>query len=90
MVELIEEMLIVNTLGLHARPAAKLVNTVLEFKSDVRIRVGDQQVNAKSIMGLLTLAAASGTLLTVVCKGDDAEEAMNAVRSLVDSGFGED
>lgn len=90
MQEVSEEMTIVNMLGLHARPAAALVQTVLQFKSDVRIGTGAQQVNAKSIMGLLTLAAAQGATLTVTCRGDDAEEALTAVRNLVESGFGEE
>lgn len=90
MQEVSEELTIVNMLGLHARPAAALVQTVLQYKSDVRIAAGGQQVNAKSIMGLLTLAAAQGATLTVACRGEDAEEALEAVRSLVESGFGEE
>ena len=88
--EVTEEIVVVNTLGLHARPAAAMVNTVLPFKSDVHINVNGHQVNAKSIMGLLTLAAAQGTVMTVTCKGEDAEEAIEAVRKLVESGFGEE
>lgn len=88
--ELHEEMLIVNPLGMHARPAAALVQTVLQFSSDVHLQVDGHRVNAKSIMGLLTLAAAQGSRVTVVCKGPDAEAAMNAVRSLIASGFGEE
>lgn len=89
MAEFTEELVIVNPLGLHARPAASLVQTVLKFKSDVHISVNGQRVNAKSIMGLLTLAAAQGTRLEVTCRGVDAEDAMRAVRELVESGFGE-
>lgn len=90
MPEITEEMVIVNTLGLHARPAAALVRTVLQFQSDVYINVNGQHVNAKSLMGLLTLAAAQGTTFVVTCNGEDAREAMNAVRELVESGFGEE
>lgn len=90
MPELSEEMTIVNSLGLHARPAASLVNTVLKFKSDVMISLNGQQVNAKSIMGLLTLAAAQGSVITVCARGDDAQEALDAVRTLVEAGFGEE
>ena len=90
MVELTEEMVIVNSLGLHARPAAALVQTVLQFQSDVRINLNGQQVNAKSIMGLVTLAAAQGTRIMVMCKGEDAQDALDAVRALIESGFGED
>ena len=89
MLDLTEEMVIVNSMGLHARPAAKLVQTVLQFQSDVQVSVNGQRVNAKSIMGLLTLAAAQGTQMTVTAQGPDAEQAMNAVRELIASGFGE-
>ena len=88
--EVVEELVIVNSLGMHARPAAKLVQTVLPFQSTVYIQLNGQQVNAKSIMGLLTLAAAQGTRFSVSCKGPDAEQAMAAVRGMVESGFGED
>ncbi len=87
--ELVEEVVIVNPLGLHARPAASLVQTVLKFKSDVYVQINGHRVNAKSIMGLLTLAAAQGSRMTVLCNGPDAQEAMTAVRTLVESGFGE-
>lgn len=90
MADLTEDMVIRNTLGLHARPAAKLVNTVLPFQCDVHINVNGHRVNAKSIMGLLTLAAAQGTLFSVTCSGDDAEQAMAAIRSLIQAGFGEE
>ena len=88
--ELSEEMVIVNPLGMHARPAAKLVEAVLPFASEVYLRMdGHLPVNAKSIMGLLTLAAAQGSRVTVICKGPDAREALEAVRALIVSGFGE-
>jgi phosphocarrier protein len=89
MPELHEDMVISNSLGMHLRPAQKLVQTVLKFQCDVHILKDGQRVNAKSIMGLLTLAAAQGTRLEVVCDGDDAQEALDAVRKLIDSGFGE-
>jgi len=88
--EITEELTVLNSLGLHARPAARLVQTVLPFKSDVYISVNSHRVNAKSIMGLLTLAAAQGSRLSVTCTGADAREAMEAVRQLVQSGFGEE
>ncbi len=87
--EIIEEVTIVNPLGLHARPAAALVQTVLRFQSDVYIISNGHRVNAKSIMGLLTLAAACGSVVQLSCKGTDAREALNAVRCLIESGFGE-
>lgn len=84
-----EELVIKNQLGMHLRPAQRFVQTVLKFQSDVHVHKGDQRVNAKSIMGLLTLAAACGTRLLVICEGDDAEDALNAVKDLIESGFGE-
>ena len=89
MKEITEELVIVNNLGMHARPAATLVQTVLGFDSDVTIQKNGREVNAKSIMGLLTLAAEQGSRVTVTCKGPDAEEAMEAVRTLFETGFGE-
>lgn len=89
MEDITEEATIVNPLGLHARPAAMLVQTALKFQSDVYLQMNGRRVNAKSIMGLLTLAAAHGTVLTVMCRGADARAAMDAVRAVVQSGFGE-
>lgn len=84
-----EDLLVVNKLGIHARPAAALVQCVLAFESDVFILFNGNRVNAKSIMGLLTLAATQGSRLTVTCKGSDAGAALDAVRALFASGFGE-
>ena len=89
MPEVTEELRVVNSLGLHARPAATLVQTVLKFQCDVHISLNGHRVNAKSIMGLLTLAAAQGSILVVTCTGPDAEEALAAVRDIVEKGFGE-
>jgi phosphocarrier protein len=89
MPELTDELRITNTLGLHARPAASVVQTVLKYQSDIYISLNGHRVNAKSIMGLLTLAAAQGSVLQVTCTGPDAEEALNALRSLIESDFGE-
>jgi len=85
-----EELVIANKLGMHLRPAQQLVQTVLKFKCDVHVHKDGQRVNAKSIMGLLTLAAAKGTRILVVCDGDDAEKAIEAIRKLIESGFGEE
>lgn len=90
MEEITEEIVVVNSLGLHARPAATLVQTTLQFSSDVTVQLNSQKVNAKSIMGLLTLGASQGSRLTVTCKGEDAREAMEAVKALFASKFGED
>ncbi len=87
--ELSEDIQIINSLGLHARPAASLVQTVLKFNCDIYIALNGHRVNAKSIMGLLTLAAAHGSMVTITCTGSDAQEALDAVRNLIQSGFGE-
>jgi phosphocarrier protein len=83
-------VLIKNKLGLHARPAAVLVQTMGKFKSRVKLFKGDQEVDGKSIMGLMTLAAACGTELKVMIEGEDEVETMNALVGLVESGFGEE
>ncbi len=90
MSELTEDMIITNKLGMHLRPAQKFVQTVLQFSCEVHIQKDTQRVNAKSIMGLLTLAAAKGTRITIICEGSDAQEALDAVRDLILSGFGEE
>ena len=81
--------LIVNTLGLHARAAAQLVQTANRFRSSVHVEKDGTDVNGKSIMGVLTLAAAKGTRISVVCEGDDAEAAMASLAALIEAGFGE-
>lgn len=85
-----ELMTVVNKSGMHARPAAKLVDRLLEFGSDIYFIKDGHRVNAKSIMGLLTLAAAQGTQIEVMCSGSDAEVAMEAVRHMFETGFGEE
>ena len=87
---LTEDLRIVNQLGMHARPAAALVQTVLKFQSDVHVSLNGHRINAKSIMGVLTLAAAQGSVITVTCEGADEADAMAAIRDLIASGFGED
>ena len=89
MAELSEEVMVVNPLGMHARPAAALVQTTLKFQSDITIHFKGNMVNAKSIMGLLTLSAGRGSRMMVNCSGPDADEATKAVRELFDAGFGE-
>ena len=76
-----------NKLGLHARAAALLVQTVNRFEAEVRISKDGQEVDARSIMGVLTLAATQGSKIHVEAKGNDAEEALRAVEKLVDKKF---
>jgi len=78
-----------NRLGMHARAAVKFVQTANGFKCEVKVVKDDQEANGKSIMGLLTLVAAHGVTMTVVCDGDDAEAAVAALAELVGTGFGE-
>lgn len=85
-----ENRTIINKLGLHARAAAKLVNTASGFKSKILLLVDSQQVNAKSIMGIMMLAAARGTELTLRVEGDDEDKAMSAITALIDDRFGEE
>ena len=83
------EVRIRNKLGMHARAAVKFVQTANTFKAEVKVVKDDQEANGKSIMGLLTLVAAHGVTMTVVCDGDDAAAAAAALAELVGSGFGE-
>jgi len=78
-----------NALGLHARPAAMLVQAANRFQCDVQIEKDGTAVNAKSIMGVLTLAASKGASILVSCEGDDAGPAMEALAKIIESGFGE-
>ncbi len=84
-----EYIRIINPLGLHARPAAALVQAIIGFDADVRIALNGNEINAKSIMGLLTLAAGQGSEIEVICRGADADAALDVVRKLVAAGFGE-
>ncbi len=81
---------VVNTLGLHARAAAQLVQTANRFGSQVHVEKDGVTVNGKSIMGVLTLAAAKGSSIALTVEGEDAAEAMEALSRLVEAGFGED
>ena len=80
---------IINKLGLHARAAAKFVTTASEFNSDITVIRSERTVNGKSIMGVMMLAAAKGTDITVSAEGDDAEAALTAIGDLINDYFGE-
>ena len=81
---------IVNRLGLHARAAAQLVQTANRFNSEVLVEKEDIEVNGKSIMGILLLAAPKGTDIAITVSGDDEIAAMDALTALIEDGFGED
>ncbi|MBJ6760032.1 HPr family phosphocarrier protein [Myxococcaceae bacterium JPH2] len=80
---------IINALGLHARAAAQMVKVANRFKSDVTIEAQGQRANAKSIMGVLMLAAAQGTQVKLTCKGDDADPCLQELAKLIADRFGE-
>ncbi len=80
---------IVNRNGLHARPAAEIVKTAARFKSDIVLVRDDLEVNGKSIMGVMMLAAEFGSSLQVRARGPDAEAAVEAIAELVAARFGE-
>ncbi|MBC8133918.1 MAG: HPr family phosphocarrier protein [Deltaproteobacteria bacterium] len=78
-----------NRLGMHARAAVKFVQLANKYGAEVKVLKDGNEANGKSIMGLLTLVAAHGTSMTLICEGDDAEAAIAALAELIDSGFGE-
>ena len=79
-----------NKLGLHARAAAKLVNTAAGFASRVSLEFKGQTADAKSIMSVMILAAASGSEILIRCEGEDEAAAMDAICALIENLFGED
>lgn len=81
---------IINKLGLHARAAAKLVAQATKFKCAIHLAKAHTEVNAKSILGVMMLAAAKGTELKIIAQGEDAEEALDALQALVERRFDEE
>lgn len=81
---------IVNKLGLHARPAAEFVKLAGRFQSDIRVRKEGVEVNGKSIMGVMMLAAEYGSSITITASGVDAAEALDELETLVGNRFGEE
>ena len=86
---IIKQLTIINKLGLHARASMKLVNMAGRFVSTILIRVGEQEVNAKSVMGLMVLAASQGTAIEVIVSGSDEQFAAQAIAELIQSRFDE-
>lgn len=80
---------IINKLGLHARAAAKFVRMASQFSSDVKLARNTTEINAKSILGVMMLAAAKGTELELIIEGNDEASAMAALETLVNNKFGE-
>lgn len=84
-----KEITICNKLGLHARAAAKLVTLASEFESEIQIRRNDNQVNGKSIMGVMMLAAGNGTTIEISTSGPDEQTAMEKIEALINDRFDE-
>jgi phosphocarrier protein len=84
------DIVVSNRLGLHARAAAKLTKAAGQFSSEIFISKDARRVNAKSIMGVMMLAAGKDTVVTIHAEGDDAEEALNQIQALFDDKFGEE
>ncbi len=85
-----KEIAIVNRLGLHARPAALFVKVASRYRSDVWVKKENEEVNGKSIMGLMMLAAGQGSKLQVRCEGPDAARALDEIEGLIKARFNED
>ncbi len=88
--EITKQVKIPNSLGLHARPAMQLVDLANRFEASLQIAKGNQLVDAKSIMQVMTLAATQGTKLTLSATGPDATQALAAMAELIAEGFGEE
>jgi len=80
---------VTNRAGLHTRPASMIVRTAAQFDSDFFIQKDGYEINGKSIIGVMTLAAEQGSTLTLVLDGDDEQEAATAISTLFEEGFGE-
>ena len=83
------EAVVNNQVGLHARPATFFIQKANEFKSSVWVESGDRRVNAKSLLGVLSLGIIKGTTIQLIAQGDDEEEAVNALVELISANFSE-
>jgi len=84
------EFVIINKLGIHARPSAMFVKTANRFQCDCFVEKDGERINGKSIMGLMMLAAGPGSSITVICEGPDATEALDELEALVKRKFDEE
>jgi phosphocarrier protein len=84
------DIIIVNKLGMHARAAAKFVRLASSFSCDIDIEKDSRRVNAKSIMGVMMLAAGKGSTITIYAKGNDALDSLDALEDLINNRFDED
>ncbi len=85
-----KELTIINRLGLHARPAAMFVRITSRYRSEVWVAKEGEEINGKSIMGLMMLAAGQGSKLTIRCEGPDADKVMEELEALIQQKFNED
>ena len=84
-----KEVTVSNKLGIHARPAAQFVKTASQFEAEIRVEKDGEEINGKSIMGLMMLAAGHGSVLKLIAEGPDADEALQSLEDLVVRYFGE-
>ena len=85
-----KEFTIINRLGMHARPASMLARLTAQFDSEIFVKRSQTEINGKSIMGIITLAASQGAVLRFKAIGPDAHEAIDAIGKLINSKFGEE
>ncbi len=85
-----EKAEVINRLGIHARPAAQIVKAASLFDSSLTLTVDEDSVNAKSIMGVMTLAACKGSIIEVTADGEDENEALKSIIKIIRNGFGEE
>lgn len=81
------EFTVTNKLGIHARPAAQFVKTASQYTCDIQVEKDEEQADGKSIMGLMMLAAGHGSILIITTDGDDADEALSALGTLISKNF---
>lgn len=84
-----EDLKVINPSGLHLRPAGSLCKEALRFDSKIKIIFGDSTANAKSVLSVLATCVKCGDTITITCEGKDENEAMDALKNLINSGFGE-
>ena len=85
----VKDVLVQNQVGLHARPATFFIQKANEFKSSIWVEKGERRVNAKSLLGVLSLGIVGGTNIRIIADGSDEEAAVDGLVSLVQSGFAE-
>ena len=87
---IVKDVMVQNQVGLHARPATFFIQKANEFKSSIWIEKEERRVNAKSLLGILSLGIVGGTQIRIIADGADEQEAVTALTELVDSGFAEE